>query len=82
MFQLQSDLGALLGHTAVFEGVGKLIALSDSHHELGLGEKPLCLHAIFFRRGRERGEVDVRREVLVARGFVGIRSDGVLAICH
>ena len=34
VLELQGDFGALLGQAAVFEGVGELIALSNSHQEL------------------------------------------------
>jgi hypothetical protein len=34
VFELQSHLGALLRHTAIFKGVRKLIGLADAHQKL------------------------------------------------
>ena len=34
VLELQGDFGALLGQATVFEGVGELIGLSNSHQEL------------------------------------------------
>src|ERR1700675_1232103 len=40
------------------------------------------LYLVFFRRCRESGEVHMRRDVLLARRFVGIGGSRVLTICH
>ena len=82
MLELQSDFGPLLRQAAIFESIGKLIRLSDSHQKLRLGQKRLRLHAILFRRRGQRREVHVRREVLLTRGCIGIGSGRVLTVCH
>src|SRR5947209_3811422 len=71
MFELQSDLGALLWPAAFFEGIRELILLADSHQKLRLREQRLRLHAILPSRVSKRCKVDVCGEVLLSRRFVG-----------
>src|SRR5215469_3247743 len=40
------------------------------------------VHAILFEGGSERGEVDVRRDVLFPGSFIWIGAGGVLAVGH
>src|SRR5215469_10762062 len=82
MFQLKRDLGFLLGQTALFESIRKLIALADSQKELRLGSQFQRLHAAPFQCGCQSSEVHVGRDVLLSRSLVWIRSCSLLAVGH
>ena len=72
MFELESHLHPFLREAAVFEGVGKLISLANAHQKLRLREELFDLHPGLLARSRERGEIDVGGEVLLAGSLVGI----------
>ena len=72
VFKLKHDFGTLLREPAVFECVRKLVCLADPHQELGLGAQGLNLHAGLRGRSGESSEVDVRGQILLAGGLVGI----------
>src|SRR5437879_7749092 len=78
MLELQRDFGALLRQTAIFKGITKLILLTDSHQKLRLRKQWLNLHAVLFGSRRQRGEIYVRRDVLLSRRFIRICADGML----
>jgi len=82
MFELQGDLGALLREETVGEGVGKLVLLSDAHQELRLRAEALALHTGPVAGSGQRGEIDVRGEVLLTGSLIRIAAGGMMAVSH
>ena len=82
MLELKRDFGMFLRKPAIFEGVRKLVRFADPHQKLGLGEQAPNLHAGLRSRGGERREIDVRRQILLARSLVRVGTGGMLPIRH
>src|SRR4051794_21077115 len=82
VLELEGDFGALLGESAVFEGVGELVGLADAHEEFGLGEEGVVAESVGLGMVAQGGEIYVSGDVLVTRSLIGIGRGGVLAIGH
>src|SRR4029077_12114975 len=82
MFELEGDLCPFLRDAAVFEGIGKLVLLANTHEELRLREKLLEAHTGLLGCGGPRGGIDVGGEVWLAGSLVGVRAGGVMPIRH
>src|SRR5580698_9721132 len=81
MLQLQRNLCVLLRQAALLERIGELVGLADSHQKLCLREQRLYLHALLFCGGSQRREVQVCRDVLLARRLIGVGGNRMLAVC-
>src|SRR6266571_1506950 len=78
VFELKRDLGALLGHVAIFKCVGELGALADAHQKLCLSDEGQMVKAGVFASTPQGGEVYLGCDVLLAWGLVRSALDCVL----
>ncbi len=81
-FNCSATFARSCGRRQFSKASANCVLSSDAHEELRLRQQPVRLHVALFRRGGQCREVDVRRDVLLARRLIRIGSCGVPAVGH